>query len=75
MGTQNAPSGPGAPGTKQYLNIGEAAMPNSSFTHKSIRQLRDLLQTASLLGRMSLFNLNLDGSIFFRLESVDHWFR
>ncbi|CAF0992403.1 unnamed protein product [Rotaria sordida] len=43
-------SGPSAGGGKQHLTIGEAILQNSSFTHKSMRQLKDLLQTASLLG-------------------------
>ena len=42
--------GPGSGGGKQHLTIGEAILQNSSFTHKSMRQLKDLLQTASLLG-------------------------
>ncbi|CAF0895311.1 unnamed protein product [Rotaria sp. Silwood1] len=59
MGTQSGPgggpsgqisSGPGTGGGKQHLTIGEAILQNSSFTHKSVRQLKDLLQTASLLG-------------------------
>ncbi|CAF3737280.1 unnamed protein product, partial [Adineta steineri] len=59
MGTQGGPgsgapgqisSGPGTGGGKQHLTIGEAILQNSSFTHKSMRQLKDLLQTASLLG-------------------------
>ncbi|UJR28934.1 hypothetical protein I4U23_010152 [Adineta vaga] len=59
MGAQTGPgsgapgqisSGPGAGGGKQHLTIGEAILQNSSFTHKSMRQLKDLLQTASLLG-------------------------
>jgi hypothetical protein len=59
MGTQGGGGG-GAPGQitsgpstssgKQHLTIGEAILQNSSFTHKSMRQLKDLLQTASLLG-------------------------
>ena len=44
------PGGPGTGGGKQHLTIGEAILQNSSFTHKSMRQLKDLLQTASLLG-------------------------
>ena len=59
MGVQGA-VGTGAPGQigggpvptggKQHLTISEAILQNSSFTHKSMRQLKDLLQTASLLG-------------------------
>ena len=59
MGAQSGP-GTGAPGQmtsgtggtsggKQHLTIGEAILQNSSFTHKSMRQLKDLLQTACLL--------------------------
>ena len=43
-------SGQNTGGGKQHLTIGEAILQNSSFTHKSMRQLKDLLQTASLLG-------------------------
>ena len=43
-------TGTGSSGGKQHLTISEAILQNSSFTHKSMRQLKDLLQTASLLG-------------------------
>lgn len=44
--------GPGATTntTKQHLTISEAILQNSSFTHKSMKQLKDLLHTACLLG-------------------------
>lgn len=49
-GTGPISGGSGSGGGKQHLTIGEAILQNSSFTHKSMRQLKDLLQTASLLG-------------------------
>jgi hypothetical protein len=58
MGAQGGPgsgapgqitSGSGPSGGKQHLTIGEAILQNSSFTHKSMRQLKDVLQTACLL--------------------------
>jgi hypothetical protein len=44
-------SGATSGGGKQHLTISEAILQNSSFTHKSMRQLKDLLQTASLLSK------------------------
>lgn len=68
MGTQGT-VGSGAPGQigsapvsgggKQHLTISEAILQNSSFTHKSMRQLKELLQTASLLG-LWMRNIALD---------------
>jgi hypothetical protein len=52
MGTQSGPAGPiGSSGKQFFLTVGEALLPSSSFTHKSTRQLKDLLQIASLLGK------------------------
>ena len=56
IGTQGGVGVVGASGLtsssgKQHLTIGEAILQNSSFTHKSMRQLKGLLQTVSLLGR------------------------
>ncbi|CAF0812442.1 unnamed protein product, partial [Didymodactylos carnosus] len=48
-GAVGSGAGGGSSGQKQHLTIGEALMSNS-FTHKSMRQLKDLHQTASLLG-------------------------
>lgn len=50
MGAQSGPSGHVASSGKQHLTVAEATLPNSNVAHKSIRQLKDLLQTASLLG-------------------------
>ncbi|CAF0857757.1 unnamed protein product [Adineta steineri] len=50
MGTQNGPSGQGTSSGRQHLTVTESNAPNSNLSHKTIRQLRDLLQTASLLG-------------------------
>ena len=51
MGTQNGPSGPTTSGGRQHLTVGDATAPNSNLSHKSIKQLRELLHTSSLLGR------------------------
>ncbi|CAF3810181.1 unnamed protein product, partial [Didymodactylos carnosus] len=48
-GAGGSGTGGGSSGQKQHLTIGEALLSNS-FTHKSMRQLKDLNQTASLLG-------------------------
>ncbi|CAF4861689.1 unnamed protein product, partial [Rotaria sp. Silwood1] len=50
MGTQNIPLGHLTNSGKQYLTSGETIIPNINFTHKSMKQLKYLLQTASLLG-------------------------
>jgi len=51
MGTQSGPSGQATTTGKQYLTVEGTISPNSNVTHKSMRQIKDLLQTASLLGR------------------------
>lgn len=54
MGTQTAP--PGAAGgttARQYLIVNDNAVPGNSFTHKSMKQMKDLVQAASLLGKIS----------------------
>src|SRR5262249_18376736 len=48
MSTQSGPSGLITPTGKQYLSVTEGI---SNITHKSMKQLIDLLQSASLLGR------------------------
>ena len=50
MGRQSGQLGPISSGGKQHLTVGEAILPSVSFTHKSIRQIKDILQAASLLG-------------------------
>ena len=35
---------------KQFLIMTDTIIPGSSFTHRSIKQMKDLIQTASLLG-------------------------
>jgi hypothetical protein len=52
MGTQGGSSGQIADSGKQYLTVVDTTLPVSGLLHKSksIRQLKDLLQTASLLG-------------------------
>jgi hypothetical protein len=51
MSAQSAPSGPVATTGRQYLTVEGGILPNSNITHKSMRELRDLSQIASLLGR------------------------
>jgi hypothetical protein len=62
--TTTSPVGQIAPTGKQYLTVGEVVLPNSNATHKSIRQFKDLLQTASLLGR-NLNNKQIKKQCFF----------
>jgi hypothetical protein len=51
MGAQNTSVGQITTTGKQYLTVGgEGPLPNNTNTHKSMRQLKDLLKTASLLG-------------------------
>ncbi|CAF1372114.1 unnamed protein product [Adineta ricciae] len=50
MGTQSGPSGQTTSGARQHLTVGEATAPSSNLSHKSIKQLRELLHTSSLLG-------------------------
>ncbi|CAF3529479.1 unnamed protein product, partial [Rotaria sp. Silwood2] len=50
MGTQNISLGHLTNSGKQYLTSGEPIIPNINYTHKSMKQLKYLLQTASLLG-------------------------
>jgi hypothetical protein len=51
MGTQSGPSGQIATTGKQFLTVEGGILPNNNVTHKSMRQIKDLLQTVSLLGR------------------------
>lgn len=51
MGTQNTSLGHVVNTTgKQHSSSGENALPTNIFTHKSLKQLKQLLQAASLLG-------------------------
>ena len=50
MGTQSGSPGQLGGSGKQYLAVAEATLPNSGSPQKSKRQLKDLLQAASLLG-------------------------
>jgi len=51
MGTQSGPSGQISTTGKQFLTVEGGILPNNNITHKSMRQIKDLLQTVSLLGR------------------------
>lgn len=50
MGTQSSAPGPIAGSGKQYLAVMESGPSSSGSSHKSIRQLKELLQITSLLG-------------------------
>ena len=48
--TQNSSFAQNTTPAKQYLTVGEGRLTNNANTQKSIRQFKDLLQTASFLG-------------------------
>ncbi|UJR20708.1 hypothetical protein I4U23_023829 [Adineta vaga] len=50
MGTQSGPTGQNVSSGKQHLTVTEATVPNSHLSHKSVKQLKELLHTTSLLG-------------------------
>ena len=68
-------SGPSSGTGKQHLTISEAILQNSSFTHKSMRQLKDLLQTACLLGKLLFshaYQSLVPAKILYRIECTVH---
>jgi hypothetical protein len=74
MGAQNPSAGQITTTGKQFLTVGgEGPLPNNNnSTHKSMRQLKDLVKTASLLGN-DKFDTNIS-MIEFRFENFNHWF-
>ncbi|CAF0814942.1 unnamed protein product [Rotaria sordida] len=69
MGTQNLSLGHLNNTGKQYLTSGETILPNINFTHKSMKQLKYLSRTASLLG-LKIFIISFSKQIKYEWQRI-----